>query len=117
MHIRRTGFIWSGLRILFSFSLVSLAWVFFRAPSLGKAWAYLGQISLKLPQRGVGQLLFLGSLLIVFILVEILMKNKDKMPFWKKVPGPVQAAAYALFLCLIIILAADTSNEFLYFQF
>ena len=117
MHIRRTGLIWSGLRILLSFSLVSLAWVFFRASSLGKAWAYLGQISLKLPQRGIGQLLFLGALLIVFILMEILLKNKDKMPFWKKVPGPVQAAALALFLCLIIILAADTGNEFLYFQF
>lgn len=117
LHVRRSGFAWSGLRILFTFSLVSLAWVFFRSPTLGKAWAYLGQISLRLPRRGVGQLLFLGSLLIVFILVEILILNKDRMPFWKKVPAPVQAAALALFLCLIIILAADTSNEFLYFQF
>lgn len=117
LHIRTKGFYWNGVRTVFSFSLVSLAWVFFRSPSLGKAWAYLGNISLRLPRRGVGQMLFLGSLLAVFVLAEFLMKNRDKFLLWKKMPAPAQVVLYALFLCLIIILAADTGNEFLYFQF
>jgi alginate O-acetyltransferase complex protein AlgI len=117
LHIQTKGFLWNGVRTLFSFSLVSLAWVFFRSPSLGKAWAYLGNISLRLPRRGVGQLLFLVSLLAVFILAEFLMKNRHRFLLGKKMPAPAQAVLYALFLCLIIILAADTGNEFLYFQF
>jgi len=117
LRIRTNGFFWNAVRTLLSFSLVSLAWVFFRSPSLGKAWAYLGNISLTLPRRGVGHLLFLGSLLAVFILAEFLMKNREKFLMGKKMPAPAQAVLYALLLCLIIILAADTGNEFLYFQF
>ena len=65
----------------------------------------------------IGQLLYLGSLLFIFIIADALMMSKDKIRFLKNIPVPVQAMVWALFLCLIIILAADTSNEFLYFQF
>ncbi|MCJ7610952.1 MAG: hypothetical protein MUP19_01705, partial [Candidatus Aminicenantes bacterium] len=116
-RLRRSGGVWNLLRTVFVFCLVSLAWVFFRSPSLASAWNYLGSVSFKLPRRGVGVLLFLASLLVVFILSEWLIKNRKSLWGERRIPAPVQAVAYALFLCLIIILAADTSNEFLYFQF
>jgi alginate O-acetyltransferase complex protein AlgI len=116
-RLRRSGGVWNLFRTVFVFCLVSLAWVFFRSPSLASAWNYLGSVSFKLPRRGVGVLLFLASLLVVFILSEWLIKNRKALWGERRIPAPVQAVAYALFLCLIIILAADTSNEFLYFQF
>ncbi len=84
---------------------------------MAAAGNYLSHISWALPRRGVGVILFLGSILAVFILAEILIMNRKALWGDRRVPAPLQAAAYALFLCLIIILAADTSNEFLYFQF
>ena len=117
LHLRKDNAFLDGWKKLSTFFLVTLAWVFFRSTSLANVWLYLRNISFRLPQRGVGQLLFFGSLLVVFLVAEALMKNKDKIRFLKKIPGPIQVIAYALFLCLIIILAADTSNEFLYFRF
>ena len=117
LHLRRSGRAWGFFRTVFSFSLVTLAWVFFRSPSLAAAGNYLSHISWALPRRGVGVILFLGSILAVFILAEVLIMNRKALWGDRRVPAPLQAAAYALFLCLIIILAADTSNEFLYFQF
>ena len=117
LGLRRTGRAWTIVRTVFVFGLVSLAWVFFRSPSLSSARDYLRNISFRLPSRGVGVILFLGILLAVFILAEGLIKNRKSIWGERRVPAPVQAVAYALFICLIIILAADTSNEFLYFQF
>jgi alginate O-acetyltransferase complex protein AlgI len=117
LHVRTSGPIWSGLRTVFTFSLVTLAWVFFRAPSLGEAWSYLGRLSLARPAGGTSHLLFLAVLLTLFVLAEWVLKNRNKLPFRKPLPVPVRVVAFALAVCLIIVLAADTSSEFLYFQF
>jgi len=115
--LHRKGKAWGLVRMLFVFGLVTFAWVFFRAPSLGAARLYLSNISLAIPKTGVGLLLFLSALLAVFILAEAILKNRKALFGDRRVPPAVAAVACALFLCLIIILAADTSNEFLYFQF
>jgi alginate O-acetyltransferase complex protein AlgI len=117
LHLRPANVFLIGWKMLTTFCLVTLAWVLFRSPSLSQAWLYLRSISFQLPRSGIGQLLYLGSLLFIFIVADAVMKSKDKIRFLKNIPVPVQAMVWALFLCLIIILAADTSNEFLYFQF
>jgi alginate O-acetyltransferase complex protein AlgI len=117
LHLRKTNPLLAAGRTLFTFALTTLAWVFFRSPSLQGAWSYLGSISLRLPQRGTGPLLFLSSLLAVFILIEFLMKNAPRLFGERKVPAFAQVVGLALVVCLIIVLALDTTNEFLYFRF
>jgi alginate O-acetyltransferase complex protein AlgI len=117
LGLRPSNPILSAVRVLFTFGLTTFAWVFFRSPSLSSAWRYLGLISLRLPRRGVGPLIFLGSLLVLFVLAEFFMKNRERFFPGKRLAPPVQVAAMAFFVCLIIILAVDTTNEFLYFQF
>ena len=115
--LHRNGKVWRFVQRLFVFGLVTFAWVFFRSPSLASARVYLSHISPALPTRGVGLILFLSVLVGVFVVIEALLKNRKALIGERRLPPAVAAAAYALFLCLIIILAADTGNEFLYFQF
>ncbi len=117
LHLQKTNPFLALGQTLFTFAMVTLAWVFFRSPSLAGAWAYLRTISLRPPQRGIGPLIFLSSLVAVFVLIELLMKNSPRLFRGRRVPASVQVVALAFVLCLIIILALDTSNEFLYFQF
>jgi hypothetical protein len=84
---------------------------------LASAWGYLSAISLKFPSRGVGALIFMSGLVAVFVLAEVLQKHRKALWGEFRLPAPVQAVALAFCLCLLIILAADTGNEFLYFQF
>jgi D-alanyl-lipoteichoic acid acyltransferase DltB (MBOAT superfamily) len=95
LRLRRSGRIWSLVRIVFVFGLVSLAWVFFRSPSLASAWGYLSAISLKFPSRGVGALIFMSGLVAVFVLAEVLQKHRKALWGEFRLPAPVQAVALA----------------------
>jgi alginate O-acetyltransferase complex protein AlgI len=105
------------ISVFITFNLVSFAWIFFRAGSFGKAIAYIKYIQFTSTGKGMGYLIFNLILVIVFILLEILYKNREKLSIIQRIPSVVKVAGFALFICLIIIFAVDTSNEFIYLQF
>ncbi|UCH97673.1 MAG: MBOAT family protein [Candidatus Aminicenantes bacterium] len=105
------------ISVFITFNLVSFAWIFFRAPSFEKAFTYIKYIGLKPSDQGAVHLLSNLVLVVIFILVEILYKNREKMKWLQRMPEPVKVAGFALFICLIIVFAVDTTNEFIYFRF
>lgn len=107
------------ISVFITFNLVSFAWIFFRAESFDKAILYIKSIQLQPAAQGQGTvyLLFNLVLILIFILMEIAYKNRGKWAFIARIPAVVKIAAFALFICLIVIFAVDTSNEFIYFQF
>jgi D-alanyl-lipoteichoic acid acyltransferase DltB (MBOAT superfamily) len=105
------------ISIFITFNLVSFAWIFFRAETFDKALRYIGGIQLKAPAQGTVYLLYNLIMVILFIVLEILYKNRLKIKLFGKIPALVKIAGFALFVCLIIIFAVDASNEFIYFQF
>jgi len=56
-------------------------------------------------------------LLALFLAIEYFYKNMERIVFWQRFPRPLKMAAFTVFCCLLIILAVDKSNEFIYFQF
>ncbi|HLP45870.1 MAG TPA: MBOAT family O-acyltransferase [Candidatus Kapabacteria bacterium] len=106
-----------GLSVFITFNLVSFAWIFFRAHSLQEAFTYIKYIQLVFNGKGSAYLLFNLVMVIAFILLELLYKNRGKLPVLQRIPAPVKTAGFALFICLIIIFAVDTTNEFIYLQF
>lgn len=100
-----------------TFNLVSFAWIFFRAESFEKAIHYIKNINFTFTGQGMGYLLFNIVLVLVFVAMELVYKNSEKWTFVQRIPALVKIAGFALFICLIIIFAVDTSNEFIYFQF
>ena len=59
-----------------------------------------------------------GVLLILVLLGGERLAASDKSSgWWSRRPLPLRGAALALFVCLIILFAVDTGNEFIYIQF
>ena len=106
-----------ALRVILTFNLISFAWIFFRAPTLSKAFTYLHFLQLKINPSGWNFLL-VGVLLILALLGgERLAAGRKFSGWWARRPLPLRGAALALFVCLIILFAVDTGNEFIYIQF
>jgi D-alanyl-lipoteichoic acid acyltransferase DltB (MBOAT superfamily) len=105
------------ISVFITFNLVSFAWIFFRAETFEKAFNYIKDIRLVIPEQGTVHLLYNLILVGIFILVEILYKNREKIKWMQRLPAVVKVAGFALFICLIIVFAVDTSNEFIYFKF
>ncbi|MCP4216159.1 MAG: MBOAT family protein [bacterium] len=105
------------LSMVITFNLVSFAWIFFRAESLEKAYTYVKYIQITFTGKGSAYLFFNLLMIALFILLEILYKNRSRLEFMSRIPFVLKIAGFALFICLIIIFAVDTSNEFIYLQF
>jgi alginate O-acetyltransferase complex protein AlgI len=115
----------SGIRILFTFSLVTLAWVFFRAQNLSQAWTILSSMTHPRFDRNELGMVF-GSkeeLLICFGLVGVLLivdrwiaKGGWEASF-ARLGTPVRWGLYYALACAVFLLGHWGSQEFIYFRF
>jgi len=115
--LQRLPWLHTALSVTVTFHLVSFAWIFFRSPSFGEAVAFLRQVSLAWPRTISVHVIFNLFLLLVFVILEFFYKNQGRLAFWQRWPMALKTAAFALFCCLLIVFAVDSSNEFIYFQF
>jgi len=106
-----------ALRVALTFNLVSLAWIFFRAPTLAKAFEYLHFVQLKPNWTGWNFLLVNSLLVLLLIAAERPAAKRDRPGLWKRLPLPLRSALLALFVCLTILFSMDAGNEFIYIQF
>jgi alginate O-acetyltransferase complex protein AlgI len=106
------------LRIGFTFWCVSLAWVFFRAPTLPSALVVL--------KRALGTRAGLPAplpyasffwLLAVVLLCHLLARLRQRQWWLETIPAPVIGLSCALVVTLALVLAPDSGKAFIYFQF
>lgn len=107
---------------LFTFHLVCLAWIFFRADSFGVTTAYLSgimQFSVSLDLGlDVWSLIRIVPPILLLILVEVIQHRKSDHTVFQKLPVWKQGGIYLiLLLCLFIFGAFDEEVPFIYFQF
>ncbi|MFS4417354.1 MBOAT family O-acyltransferase [Maribacter sp. 2307ULW6-5] len=105
-----------------TFFMVSLAWIFFRAPDVETAWNYFLHI---FTQHGTGlyqhplgyRMVDYYVLIIVFFIYEMLVSKDERDPIPFK-SAMVRALVYIL-LCFGLLLFYDggANRSFLYFQF
>lgn len=107
-------------QIMFTFSLVSFAWVFFRAPDISTAFTYIsGMFSNSL--FSVPEIFPLGVILIILLVVitEWLQRfDQHGLNFLgnKNIPEFFRWSFF-YFLGYLIIAFKDNPQEFIYFQF
>lgn len=103
--------------VVFTFHLVCLSWIVFRAPSLGAAWNFLARLNFRKPIHGLSVVIFNLAIILLFFAAEYISRHRNQFGLLDRVPRPLKIAGFALFLCLIAIFAVDTRNEFIYFRF
>lgn len=118
---------------VFVFVLVSVAWVFFRAPSLGDAVFVLSHLTTGVSEQmeslhalastlsSVGLTAAVGAVLAVslggLLVVETAQETERWPAFWSARPGwQRQLAAYGL-VAFILLVGSFEQSSFLYFQF
>ena len=112
-------------KILTTFALTVLAWVFFRADSVAHALSYLAEIFsssiFSLPKfPGIGQLPVTIILIIAFLLIEWNGRRNQYAieKFFNDKPLIIRWIAYFLLLSIIYFFGNYSSQlEFIYFQF
>jgi alginate O-acetyltransferase complex protein AlgI len=121
---RRPG-LHNALRVLATFHLALLGWVFFRANSIGEAWTILRN-ACALTRPGALQINILGdwgdlalSLAVIAILELVHLAQRDR-PFeqWLgRAPRAIRWAAYLALSLAIMNLGVVDEIPFIYFQF
>jgi alginate O-acetyltransferase complex protein AlgI len=121
--VRLPGKMVAGLQVLLTFHLVLIAWVFFRAKSIGDAMLILSRMATDL-----GGKLYLGSssvataigaALIVLLCMVMVLQYRGRIPLYfsgAKVPVAVRWCGY-LALLMGIAMFGKSGNDFIYFQF
>jgi len=115
--VRKLPLVYNLTTILFTFHLVTLSWVFFRSPSFQSAIDYLKGIGFSQSPAGSYHLIFTLIFVIVLVILEVILYNRDKLPFLKKLPPELKIAGVVLFIICIIVFSVDNTNAFIYFQF
>ncbi len=115
------------LQILFTFLLVVLGWIIFRAPGMPGLWHYLQgmcDISLFAKPRWFGKWQFLANCIFIFIMiiVEWMQRNSDLCLSLSCIKNrTLRKSAYylviLLFLSLMFFYNTGKLEQFIYFQF
>lgn len=111
------------LSITLTFSLTTIAWIFFRAEDIHHAISYLSDIIhpsiLTLPELITPKLEMIYTILCVFILVLFEWMNRDKIHALD-IANYNKSKRWVLYLIIIIMIITFGSfnqNSFIYFQF
>jgi len=107
-----------AIRVFATFHLVCLAWVFFRAETLGQALSYLAGI-VTLRSGGVDQSALLLVLVagLAVLAVDAVQRNRSEETAPMRWPAPARGALYGSLTAAIVLFSGGQPVPFIYFQF
>jgi alginate O-acetyltransferase complex protein AlgI len=116
--IQRTGNVWKWMRRIFVFHIVCLAWIFFRAQSLGAAWAMLkGFTAWSWRPEFPAAFMFLALFSLPLMLLDLYLESSGDEYFVASRPVRPRVAFGLACALVIAFLGANQANAFIYFQF
>ncbi|NQV53490.1 MAG: MBOAT family protein [Flavobacteriales bacterium] len=114
----RSSRIGSALKWIWTMVIVFVAWIFFRSESIEFGAAYVG---LMISNMGEGITLewdpFLPSIVGIFILSDLLFRNRSIHVWLESKSTLIRWSVYALLLFFITGFAGTIQHPFIYFQF
>lgn len=116
------GFLPKAARIVVTFAIVLLAWVFFRASTLHAATSYLASMfGVGDAQAGaslIAGILYKPYYILAFVIgTLVIWFGSDTWEWTQKLTWPKTVAIMALFWLSLVVLATQEYNPFIYFIF
>jgi D-alanyl-lipoteichoic acid acyltransferase DltB (MBOAT superfamily) len=113
------------LRVLLTFHLIAITWVFFRAKSLADAWLVLKKIGTQLwdtPQLLLkfpytAEHAFGFALIAVLVAIEIVDERRSIFQRLAAAPAALRWAIWYLGIFALLLLGRWQAREFIYMQF
>jgi D-alanyl-lipoteichoic acid acyltransferase DltB (MBOAT superfamily) len=106
------------LQRLVIFSLVCLAWIFFRAKSIAEGFRMIGDLSIWDWKTGTATaVVTLAVLATVSTLMDLRLEAHDEEYIFQKVAPAYRVATATALLGAAVIFSASQANVFVYFQF
>jgi D-alanyl-lipoteichoic acid acyltransferase DltB (MBOAT superfamily) len=113
------GWVARVVKVFVTFQIVCVTWLFFRADSVGQAFAFLTAFGKGFAWTPAAQLG--AGLLVVFagpmLLYEAWVDAKDDLFAVTRVAWPARAVFYFALVLALMWFSAPASSEFIYFQF
>lgn len=112
---------WNGILLaLFTYALVNITWVFFRARDFSTSIDILSSMFLMNPEGekvlGLAEIGKVGIVITVLFLCHWMMRNSSMSAVSKKTPSWVLGIGWGI-LFFLICLAQGSGEQFIYFQF
>ena len=105
---------------LFTFFLINVTWVFFRANTFTKAWYLLqsmfGFMAKQAPMLTTLSIIKVSVIVTCMVIAHWLMRNTKVLDIVPKLSWWVLGTVWTVML-LLIILSQESSSSFIYFQF
>jgi alginate O-acetyltransferase complex protein AlgI len=110
------------MRIALTFALTCLAWVFFRADTLERAWSYLralvGAVPLSPGAELAGATLYTPYHVLTFVACGVLVwAAPQAWALTQRLTAPRAALCLAVLAASLLMMWTQTVNPFLYYQF
>jgi len=110
------------LRVVVTFSIVSFAWIFFRAENLGQAWSIITKIFCKQDIMNInlgGTMEFCISALLIIVLFAVEMMREYRPNIEIRVANEHRSVRWSFYIVLILVITflANSAQNFIYFQF
>jgi alginate O-acetyltransferase complex protein AlgI len=113
------------LRVLITFHLIAIAWIFFRAKTVGDAWLIMKKIGLRLADMPalLPKFPFTGDHYLGFILIALLVCIEivdERRSIFKRLaaaPVALRWGVYYVALLVLLLFGRWQAREFIYMQF
>lgn len=105
---------------LFTFFLVNITWVFFRASTFGKAGAVLGSmfgfVHGGAPILATLAMIKIGVILFLLVIIHWLMRESKVLDIAYRLPWWMTGLLWSA-IVILLVLSQSSSSSFIYFQF
>jgi D-alanyl-lipoteichoic acid acyltransferase DltB (MBOAT superfamily) len=108
---------WTAVRIIVTFHLVCLGWLFFRAESMEQVWGMLSAISLRFAVPASSMLLPIAACIVPLLVVQWIQYRSKDLDIVSKTPWYVRSVFYTLCFYAVVLGGEFGGKQFIYFQF
>lgn len=108
---------WTALRIIFTFHLVCLGWLLFRAESMEQVWGMLSAIASRFAVPASSMLVPISVCILPLVVIQWFQYRAKDLEIVSRTPWYVRSVFYTVCFYAVVLGGEFGGKQFIYFQF